>query len=797
MSIIIRDLLSEDIIGASGNFTSFINKINFNFDQVLINGGGPIGLQGNTGPQGIPGAIGKRGNLWFAGNTGPTQSYDGGVLITGDQYINSSGDIISYYSGGTGWTGTGINLRGPKGSTGASGANGSVAGFNLYKGGTGVPYGITLGDDSVVLKPTGATGEDTLYTNYPAIENRKNSFFIGNIGWASSYLKNFGITYNEVIPGWVGFSEFSHKPPKAIFIQDQVDDISSMLISFGAYGLTSTNTVSTYGWDWLGSTANTDFLDFINLGFTNEQSDSPATNKTKFKLHSRKIPVHFKIGGIDSVKGETAADFTISANTVKINSYGATGLVISTNTQLTGSIVSQLNITGSNFLSVGHSTKPSSSTYSIFASNSGDISKGGIQALNYNTAVNKIAIFANDLSSTTGSTSIYAYSSRGIPLHLYPALGTTALFVERGIADTQHLHVRNDLTVLGGAIFSGTAGVTVSSDLLVSSGLSTYTLNASGLAVLNGGISSNYASINTLYIRSTSTFDGLATFVGGLTASNIYTNDILSNKYTLTNFTKDDWGTILAAVEDNNTLNIDPDAWFGSVKIGSPENASSLKVTGNLIVDLISTFNTGLTAKSIYASNGLTAINLTATGATVTGFNNTPVFNKGFTTTGATFSGTLYFTHGATFSGTPYFTNGATFSGSSAVFIDGFKTSKVMYTIGSTSIGIDGAYTYGFSETRNYSFNYLNLDPISGTTSLSRAIIKVYQPVKDTPGSMGYIQIRTNWNGTTQYATIQFYSYNGGTLVSTVNITISGTSTHLYKMFAINSSESIVNTIQA
>ena len=51
-NITIKELLSADKV------SNLVDKINFNFDQLLINGGGPPGpkgLTGDTGPQGITG----------------------------------------------------------------------------------------------------------------------------------------------------------------------------------------------------------------------------------------------------------------------------------------------------------------------------------------------------------------------------------------------------------------------------------------------------------------------------------------------------------------------------------------------------------------------------------------------------------------------------------------------------------------------------------------------------------------------------------------------------------------------
>lgn len=51
-----------------------LDTINYNFDQIVANGGGPIGAQGATGPQGLDGLTGAQGNQGVTGpqgNQGP------------------------------------------------------------------------------------------------------------------------------------------------------------------------------------------------------------------------------------------------------------------------------------------------------------------------------------------------------------------------------------------------------------------------------------------------------------------------------------------------------------------------------------------------------------------------------------------------------------------------------------------------------------------------------------------------------------------------------------------------------
>ena len=52
-----------------------LDKINYNFDQLVVNGGGPkgyVGPDGNTGPQGFQGAVGSLGERGYQGVQGPS-----------------------------------------------------------------------------------------------------------------------------------------------------------------------------------------------------------------------------------------------------------------------------------------------------------------------------------------------------------------------------------------------------------------------------------------------------------------------------------------------------------------------------------------------------------------------------------------------------------------------------------------------------------------------------------------------------------------------------------------------------
>jgi len=106
MSITIREITAADSVSA------MVDKINFNFDQLLLNGGGPPGRIGGNGDPGSLGPIGPRGSFWYDGAGDPNLLSITSALPN-DQYLNSNGDVWEF--NGLSWEFTGINLQGPQG----------------------------------------------------------------------------------------------------------------------------------------------------------------------------------------------------------------------------------------------------------------------------------------------------------------------------------------------------------------------------------------------------------------------------------------------------------------------------------------------------------------------------------------------------------------------------------------------------------------------------------------------------------------------------------------------------------
>lgn len=105
MAITIYEIIASDTV------SQFADKVNYNFDQLLQNGGGPAGPQGPqgpfgpTGPQGLIGPQGIRGSKWFQGSSFPTTG-----INTGDLFLNNTGIVYEY--DGSAWVSTGIDLIG-------------------------------------------------------------------------------------------------------------------------------------------------------------------------------------------------------------------------------------------------------------------------------------------------------------------------------------------------------------------------------------------------------------------------------------------------------------------------------------------------------------------------------------------------------------------------------------------------------------------------------------------------------------------------------------------------------------
>ena len=129
MPIVIKELFASDPLSEA------LEKINFNFDQMILAGGGPPGPDGPQGPAGVPGPQGDRGDHWQVGGTAPTGDHGPGFgsLLQNDLWTSSTGQIYAWNAALLAWNDTSVNIMGPVGGTGVTG--GSYE-WRLYDGAT-------------------------------------------------------------------------------------------------------------------------------------------------------------------------------------------------------------------------------------------------------------------------------------------------------------------------------------------------------------------------------------------------------------------------------------------------------------------------------------------------------------------------------------------------------------------------------------------------------------------------------------------------------------------------------------
>lgn len=152
-NIVIREILPSD------TFSAMVDKVNYNFDQLLLSGGGPIGLTGSLGDIGPMGVSGTRiftnidivdktseistwptipgdpnkyypvttGSLDKIGKNTKSLRHNDLYIQEGDDNYNTiqsyDGDIWVYSVITNCWLQTGNNIKGSVGTTGSSGLN--------------------------------------------------------------------------------------------------------------------------------------------------------------------------------------------------------------------------------------------------------------------------------------------------------------------------------------------------------------------------------------------------------------------------------------------------------------------------------------------------------------------------------------------------------------------------------------------------------------------------------------------------------------------------------------------------
>jgi hypothetical protein len=178
MAITIQEILASDTI------SQFVDKVNFNFDQLILNGGG---APGPFGPQGLPGPIGgrgERGTEWYqdltvSPGTDPNTIIVSPNLLDNDFYLQANGQVWEY--DGVNWGITNTNLTGPQG-----------------------PAGVSIGWDSFGNNPLGTYVQAYQNALYPAIIGGTSGATSGNGGLSSVVIG--AISPTDIAFGQAGFN---------------------------------------------------------------------------------------------------------------------------------------------------------------------------------------------------------------------------------------------------------------------------------------------------------------------------------------------------------------------------------------------------------------------------------------------------------------------------------------------------------------------------------------------------------------------------------------------------------------
>ena len=183
MPITIQEIIASDTI------SQLVDKTNFNFDQLLLNGGGPAGPAGPIGPVGPAGGRGPKGTTWYedtstsAPGVTPIAVPPTSTPLGGDYYLQFNG-VVWEYTGLT-WSQTTIDLEGPMGPQGPGGGMGDLFGgpisinqeTAIYNGPIGSGQGATTTNEGIpTVMIGGAVTTTTALTGIPLT----NAYIIPN-----------------------------------------------------------------------------------------------------------------------------------------------------------------------------------------------------------------------------------------------------------------------------------------------------------------------------------------------------------------------------------------------------------------------------------------------------------------------------------------------------------------------------------------------------------------------------------------------------------------------------------------
>ena len=272
------------------NQSTIVDKLNYNFDQILSAGGGPQGSQGligptgpigPQGPQGVQGAQGPSGTKWFVQDAQPAS---GGITgsnpwtypTLGDYWLDpDSANQDVYVFTATGWVNTGYGLNAGdlfQKITPININGGATAQAILMAGATADDKSLVLSDSSVSGYTPGGTAIDNL--NY---ENSKLKIATKD---DRTKLISFGRSTYDITPGGSGSSSSSYNPYFAWDLSFNPSGASGA--GPGFYGINLTNPKGSIGIVSNGATAESG----INILSTSEISAASTNDNILLKTSS-------------------------------------------------------------------------------------------------------------------------------------------------------------------------------------------------------------------------------------------------------------------------------------------------------------------------------------------------------------------------------------------------------------------------------------------------------------------------------------------------------------------------------
>ena len=272
------------------NQSTIVDKLNYNFDQILSAGGGPQGSQGligptgpigPQGPQGVQGAQGPSGTKWFVQDAQPAS---GGITgsnpwtypTLGDYWLDpDSANQDVYVFTATGWVNTGYGLN-------AGDLFQKITPININGGATAqaiLMAGATADDKSLVLSDSPVSG----YT--------PGGTAIDNLNFENSKLKiatkddrtkliSFGRSTYDVTPGGSGSFSSLYNPYFGWDLSFNPSGASGA--GPGFYGINLTNPKGSIGIVSNGATAESG----INILSTSEISAASTNDNILLKTSS-------------------------------------------------------------------------------------------------------------------------------------------------------------------------------------------------------------------------------------------------------------------------------------------------------------------------------------------------------------------------------------------------------------------------------------------------------------------------------------------------------------------------------